>query len=286
MGAYFELILVILTVASIVIAIVDKVFFAKARLAKAAEAPDFASLSKKQKYKRARAPLVADYAISLWPVFLIVLIIRGFIAEPFRVPTGSMLPTIQLNDFILVNKFAYGLRLPLFHNEIFAWGEPKRGDIVVFHYPPFTGVDYIKTVIGVPGDTISYVNKQLYVNGKQVTKKFVHTSIEPDNQNLQAIYPNNHVMPETLVNLYRQDLGGHMHTIYNSPIAPAVDFHHLVIPKGEYFVMGDNRDNSEDSRYWGFVPRKDLMGKAERVLISWNARTDSVRWNRTFKALP
>ena len=286
MGAYFEVILVILTVASIVIAIVDKVFFAKARLAKAAEAPDVASRNKKQKYKRARVPLVADYAISLWPVFLIVLIIRGFIAEPFRVPTGSMLPTIQLNDFILVNKFAYGLRLPLFHNEIFAWGEPKRGDIVVFHYPPFTGVDYIKTVIGVPGDTISYVNKQLYVNGKQVTKKFVHTSIEPDNQNLQAIYPNNHVMPATLVNLYRQDLGGHMHTIYNSPIAPAVDFHHLVIPKGEYFVMGDNRDNSEDSRYWGFVPRKDLMGKAERVLISWNARTDSVRWNRTFKALP
>jgi signal peptidase I len=285
MGQYFAIILVILTIASGVVSLIDILFFAKARAAVVKAQPDFAGLNKKAKKERLKAPLVADYARSLFPVFLIVLCVRSFIVEPFRVPTGSMLPTIQLNDFLLINKFAYGVRLPIIDKVIIPVGTPQRGDIMVFHYPVYTGVDYIKTVVGLPGDKISYLNKKLYINGELAPEQFVQNTIEPNNSNLSAIDPSGTVSA-TVVQEYQQTIGDHTHTIYNSPIAPAVDFKNLVVPAGEYFMMGDNRDNSDDSRFWGFVPAKDIVGKAFLIWMSWDSNTDSVRWHRLGSLLP
>ncbi len=285
MSVYFPLILLILTIASAIIALVDKFCFEKKRRAALEALPDYASMDKKAQKAFMKPPLLADYARSLFLVFLIVLVVRSFIVAPFRVPTGSMLPTIQLNDFLLVNKFAYGVRFPVFNTKIFNVGEPKTGDVVVFRYPPYPGVDYIKTVIGVPGDHISYINKQLYINGKKVPTHFLQTTIEPDNRNLALLYPK-HKNLAGIVKAYRQDIGGHEHLIYDSPIVPPTNFKNLVVPKGEYLVMGDNRGNSEDSRYWGFVPEKNLIGKAFMVVFSWDAQLHKVRWDRLGKFLP
>ncbi len=286
MGQYFAIILVILTVASGVVSLIDILFFAKARKQKVMQQEGFAGLNKKAKKERLKAPLVADYARSLFPVFLIVFFVRSFVVEPFRVPSGSMLPTIQLNEFLLINKFDYGIRLPVIDKLIIPIGTPQRGDVVVFHYPVFTGVDYIKTVVGLPGDKISYVNKELYINGQLAPKKWIDNTIEPANSNLVGIDPTEGAVSATMVKQYQQTLGKTVHTINNSPIASAFDFKDVVVPPGEYFVMGDNRDNSDDSRFWGFVSDKDLVGKAFMVWMSWDSTTDSVRWNRLGTMLP
>lgn len=285
MSVYFPLILVILTIASAIIGLVDKFVFEKRRRAAMEALPNYTDMNKKAKKAFMKPPLLADYARSLFIVFLVVLVVRSFVVAPFRVPTGSMLPTIQLNDFLLVNKFAYGIRLPVFNTRILSTGEPKTGDIAVFRYPPYPGVDYIKTIIGVPGDHISYINKQLYINGKLVPTKYIKMTVEPDNRNLALLYPK-HKNLAGVVKAYKQDLEGHEHLIYDSPIVPPTNFKNLVVPKGEYFVMGDNRGNSEDSRYWGFVPEKNLIGKAFMVVFSWDSHLHKVRWDRIGKMLP
>jgi signal peptidase I len=205
-----------------------------------------------------KEPMLVEYARSFFPVVLIVLLLRSFIAEPFRIPSASMMPTLLIGDFILVNKFTYGIRLPVINKKVVEMNEPKRGDIVVFRYPKDPSVDYIKRVIGLPGDRVTYYDKKLHING------------EPVNQ----------------VSLGRyqgvgqgEDMTGHEHLLENlmgvehsilirNGAASAEGVY--VVPQGNYFVMGDNRDNSNDSRYWGTVPEENLVGKAFFIWMSWD----------------
>ncbi|MCX7123902.1 MAG: signal peptidase I [Gammaproteobacteria bacterium] len=261
-GIYFEWGLFVLLIASVIITLVDR-FFCQAR-------------RKFELETQANPPFLVDYARSLWPVFLIVFFIRSFIFEPYIVPSGSMLPTIQLGDFIFVNKFAYGIHLPFFGTTLIPTGTPQTGDVAVFKNPVNPQTDLIKTVIGVPGDTISYLNKQLFINGKAVEMNFIQTLAEPNNANLGSI----------MVQEYMNDLGGHLHQIYTSPAVPAHNFTGLVVPPGEYFCMGDNRDNSDDSRFWGFVSQKQLIGRASTIFLSYNSLTHDIRWNRIGMKMP
>ncbi len=266
--AYFELILLILTVASGVVALVDKLFFEKARWQLAAQDPEFVTLSRKARKRRVKAPLVADYCRSLFVVFLIVLIVRSFLVEPFRIPSGSMLPTLKIGDFITVNKHEYGLRWPVWYRAITTPHLPKRGDVIVFHSTVNPKLDLIKRVIGLPGDHISYVDRRLTINGHKVAEKYLGKTIEPADSLVQS------------VNEYQEDLLGVVHNIYTMPWVESENFKNLVVPAGEVFVMGDNRDNSDDSRYWGFVPQRNIIGEATNIWLSWDENNNSIRWRR------
>ena len=268
LGQYFEVGLLVATVASGAVALVDVLFFAKARKARVAAKLDLSKLKKKERHEALRAPLLADYARSLFPVFLLVFLLRSFVAEPYRIPSGSMLPSLQIGDFILVNKYDYGLKWPVWGGAIFKVGKPKRGDIVVLHFPVDSRVDLIKRVIGVPGDRISYQDGVLTINGKVMPQKFLRHSIIPADSSSQV------------VNISEENLSGVKHEIIAMPWAHSYNFKNVVVPKGKYFVMGDNRNNSEDSRYWGFASAKDLVGRAFMVWFSWDSHTDSVRWSR------
>jgi signal peptidase I len=226
--------------------------------------------------KKPDAPILVRYAHELWAVFLVVFVIRAFIFQPFIVPSGSMLPTIQLGDFVFVNQLSYGVHLPFTGTVLLKTDEPKTGDIVVFKDPVNPQIDLIKTVIGVPGDTVSYVNKQLLINGKAVPMQFVQATTEPVNINLGS----------TAVQEYTNDLGGHIHHVYTSPNRPTQDFTDLIVLPGHYFCMGDNRDNSDDSRSWGFASEHDLIGKAEFIFLSYDSNTHAVRWHRIGMRLP
>jgi signal peptidase I len=268
MDTYFALGLLIATVAAITIAVVDKIWFEKPRVALAKKAADFESLDKTGKQARTKAPLIADYARSLWPIFLIVFLLRSFVVEPFRIPSGSMLPGLKIGDFILVNKYDYGLRWPVWHGTFFKVGSPKRGDVVVLRFPVDPKVDFIKRVIGLPGDHVSYVNKTLFINGKKMPQKFLKNIIQPANS---IAHPSKE---------YQETFGHKTHLIYDMPWLKARNFKNIVVPKGEYFVMGDNRDNSEDGRYWGFVKTKQLVGKAFMIWMSWDSTRYRVRWSQ------
>jgi signal peptidase I len=204
-------------------------------------------------------PLLVDYAKSFFPVLFVVLILRSFIIEPFRIPSGSMLPTLEIGDFILVNKFSYGVRLPIVNTKIISTGEPKTGDVVVFRYPENPQIDYIKRVIGVPGDHITINNKILSVNGIPVERVPLGTYV-PISGGDQG---------EQVSERLRENLNGTQHDILIVPntLSPTGD---VDVPAGHYFVMGDNRDNSRDSRFWGFVPEENLVGKAVFVWLHWN----------------
>lgn len=215
-------------------------------------------------------PLMVDYAKSFFPVLLFVLLLRAFVVEPFRIPSASMMPTLIPGDFILVNKFKYGLRLPVFHTEVLDLGAPERGDVVVFRYPEDPSIDYIKRVIGLPGDTIAYRDKTLYINGKRIDQEMLG-GYE------RAIFPDARVL--------REMLPGNPHKILHYPRQPAMDFPRrdgvvVVVPPNSYFVMGDNRDNSNDSRYWGFVPRENLVGNAFFIWMSWDMFDAWPVWDR------
>lgn len=207
-----------------------------------------------------------EYARSLFPIFLLVVVIRSFLFEPFMVPTGSLEPTVLPGDFLLVNKFTYGLRIPLVRHKFYQNNEPQRGDIVVFKYPPNPDINYVKRVVGVPGDRISYINKVLTING--VIAK----------QDNASVYPAS--LQEPGISEKLEDLSGVNHDILVNRNRPAYDFRDLVVPKGYYFMMGDNRDDSLDSRYWGFVPERDLVGKATYIWLSKIPGTWTFRWSR------
>lgn len=195
---------------------------------------------------------LVEQARSLFPVLLIVLLIRSFLVEPFRIPSGSMMPTLLIGDFILVNKFAYGIRLPVLHTKLLDLGEPKRGDIVVFRYPKDPSVDYVKRVIGLPGDRIVYMGDRLVINGKEIPLRYLGRYIgSGENGRYNG------------AQVYEEDLsavGGKKHLIMLSEGATV--FAQYVVPEGHYFVLGDNRNHSNDSRFWGFVPEENLLGKA------------------------
>lgn len=266
MNASFLNIIFFLTAISGVIILIDKYFWRKNRLAAG---------DKKE-------PKGVELSRSLFPVFFVVLIIRSFIVQLFVVPTGSLAPTIMPKAFIVVNQFAYGLRLPVTESKFIPTGHPKRGDIVVFHSPVQPRKDLIKRVIGLPGDQVSYVDKVFYINGKKATQKFIGYTTYGDGDG-----------PKWTVKIMQENLLGVKHNIYVCPKSSTacpgarmnIDFKNLVVPKGEYLMVGDNRDDSDDGRFWGFVPERDIMGKGWRVLFSWNSATNSFRSQQFFKRL-
>jgi signal peptidase I len=211
-----------------------------------------------------KEPVIVEYSRSFFPVILAVLVLRSFIAEPFRIPSASMVPTLLVGDFILVNKYAYGVRLPVADTKVIAVGAPARGDVVVFRYPPDPTQDYIKRVVGLPGDRIEYRAKTLWVNGEQVASTAAGVYTGPDAPGAR---------------LAREMLGAAEHAILTMPgyDGPEVV---LTVPAGHYFVMGDNRDNSRDSRSWGFVPEANLVGKAFFIWMSWKSFTSMPAWDR------
>jgi signal peptidase I len=219
--------------------------------------------------RAAREPIIVEYSRSLFPVILIVLILRSFMVEPFRIPSGSMMPTLLVGDFILVNKYAYGIRLPVINTKIIDVGEPKRGDVVVFRYPKDPSTDYIKRVIGLPGDRIAYYNKKVFVNGVELKQEElslyqgVGSGIGMSGSHVKEEDISDKVHHKILIDDDRPTLNG--------------DF---VVPENHYFVMGDNRDNSNDSRYWGFVPEENLVGKAFMIWMNWDTANNGVSWSR------
>ena len=208
-----------------------------------------------------------EYARSFFPLLLLVLVLRSFIFEPFRIPSGSMKPTLLIGDFILVSKFAYGVRLPVIHKKVLDVGEPERGDVAVFRFPRDERLDYIKRIVGLPGDEIQYRDKTLTVNGVVAAQNLIGEYKDPDGGN-EAIIEKT----ETLDDLEHQIL------ISTSRInANELEF---TVPEGTYFAVGDNRDNSNDSRYWGPVPEENLVGKAFMVWMHFNWDNGGVKWSR------
>lgn len=251
----FALILLILTVVTGILYAIDILVFRKQR------APD------------GKQPLWVEWGADFFPVILIVFVLRSFLFEPFKIPSGSMIPTLLVGDYILVNKYAYGIRLPVINTKIIEVGEPQRGDVMVFRYPEDPSLDYIKRVVGLPGDTVAYQNKRLTINGAEV-------AIEPMADFLH---------PERLYysQQYNEKLGEVEHRILNDADAPAFvpgvssfPFREnctynasgviCKIPDGHYFMMGDNRDNSRDSRAWGFVPEGNIVGKAFFIWLNFS----------------
>lgn len=201
-------------------------------------------------------PVLVEYAKSFFPVILAVFLIRSFLVEPFKIPSGSMMPTLLVGDFILVNKYTYGLRVPVVNDTFLEVGHPQRGEVLVFRYPKDPSLDYIKRIVGLPGDHIEYRNKQIFVNGQPVAQKadgyFDYVSPGLNQVSVRKLW---------------EELGDHRHTILLDDNNPAMDGE-IIVPDGQYFVMGDNRDNSNDSRFWGFVPDRNVVGRA--FMIWWN----------------
>jgi len=220
-------------------------------------------------------PWWIEYPKSFFPVILIVFLLRSFLVEPFKIPSGSMLPTLLVGDFILVNKFTYGIRLPIVNIKLSDINRPQRGEVMVFRYPENPSLDYIKRVVGLPGDKIEYRNKRLRINGEEVR-------LAPDGEYNYVETGLNFVAAQR----FMEQLGGHPHAILVQREVPSVQLGGVrvfpfrdncacndagfscTVPQGHYFLMGDNRDSSSDSRYWGFVPDANIVGKA--FLIWWN----------------
>lgn len=262
-----ELALVIGTFLTGLIWLLDKLILGNKRRKNALEKSYSARHSQddvKPTNKVYREPWYLEISKSFFPILLIVLILRSFVAEPFRIPSGSMMPTLLHGDFILVNKFSYGVRLPVIHTTIIQIGTPKRGDVAVFRFPKKPSDDYIKRVIGLPGDKIIYKDKVLYINGKRIEQvkngiyhgkgaNSVMNGAEILNEDLET------VLHDILVKQSRFSISGR----FNVPS----EYH---VPENHYFVMGDNRDHSSDSRRWGFVPEENLVGRAFLVWMNWD----------------
>jgi signal peptidase I len=232
---------------------------------------DLANVQSAQEKIRAQ-PWWLDWTAGLFPVILVVFLLRSFLFEPFKIPSGSMIPTLMIGDLILVNKFHYGVRLPVINQKITEGTPPARGDVMVFRYPPRPSQDYIKRVVGIPGDEVAYLNKKLTINGKPLSKTSLPDFFDDDTMHYSK--------------QFEELLGEKTHKLLNEEAQPAFvsgasDFEFkqncnysvegvvCKVPAGHYFMMGDNRDNSLDSRYWGFVPDKNIVGKAFYVWMNF-----------------
>jgi len=284
----FSLLLFILTLVTLAYWLAERFHFAPAR-AKAAQTLEQQDTARREELASkgiakvdgdiapAREALLMqpwwlDWTAGLFPVILIVFLLRSFLFEPFKIPSGSMVPTLLVGDLILVNKYHYGVRLPVINKKIIELNKPERGDVMVFRYPANPSIDYIKRVVGVPGDEVSYRNQRLYLNGKQV-----------ETQALPEFYDDDSTR---YFKQYNEKLGPVEHNILvdvqrPSYIRPTDPFPYkencsysaegvtCKVPAGHYFMMGDNRDNSEDSRFWGFVPDENIVGKAFFVWMNF-----------------
>ena len=275
-GQHFAKVLMALFVICGILWILDKKVFAPQR--------QVAGITKKS--------IWLEFTADLFPIIAFIFVLRSFLFEPFKIPSGSMIPTLQIGDFILVNKFTYGIRFPVWNKKIISINEPARGDVVVFRYPMDETVDYIKRVVGVPGDVVEYKNKHLTINGQafnyESTAFVPPVGADERSQFIDRMTPPN-LKPMHLMETYPKDLASVTHAIENDPQRPSgfpsnfvpeppyphmencqYNFEGFVckVPPGSYFMMGDNRDNSLDSRYWGFVPESNLVGKA--IFIWWN----------------
>ena len=218
---------------------------------------------------------VVEYARAFFPVILVVFVLRSFIVEPFRIPSGSMLPSLYIGDFILVSKFSYGIRIPVINRKIISLGVPRRGDVLVFRYPHDQKTNFIKRVVGIPGDVIDYRGKQIWING-------VAVPLEPVKRHLL----NESNTTAASVAEYREDLGETIHGVLLDESRSSRDMMRITVPSGQYFVMGDNRDHSNDSRFWGFVPDQNLVGRAFLVWFSGDtAGGGGVNWPRLGKTV-
>ncbi|MEN9373101.1 MAG: hypothetical protein RIR79_653 [Pseudomonadota bacterium] len=265
----FALLLFVATMVSGLFWVAERFHFLPQRRAAAALVDN-----EEAKAKILEQPWWLDWTAGLFPVIISVFFLRSFVVEPFKIPSGSMIPTMVVGDMILVNKFTYGLRLPVVHTKITEGTPVQRGDVMVFRYPPKPQLDYIKRVVGLPGDTVAYLNKRLTVNGK-----VVETQVIPDFFDDQAM-----VYSKQL----EERLGERKHRLLNDDSRPAfivgannfegreacqysVEGVSCKVPTGHYFMMGDNRDNSLDSRYWGFVPDSHIVGRAFMIWMNFSS---------------
>ena len=255
----FALILVVVTAATGVIWAVDVLFLKPGRVAAAARGSEV------------REPIIVEYSKSFFPILLLVLVIRSFLFEPFRIPSGSMMPTLLEGDFIFVNKFAYGLRLPVINTKFLQIGEPQHGDVVVFKLPEDPSINYIKRVVGLPGDIVTYDKDKhrISINGKPVAAEMIGAYEDPQYQ------------------LGREHLGDHDHHFLLMPNNPSRGGT-FTVPAGHYFMMGDNRDNSRDSRFDGvdYVPEDNLVGRAVGIWMNWRWPSEGgPLWRRIGKGI-
>jgi signal peptidase I len=232
----------------------------------------------KKRAKDSGDPVVVEMAKSFFPVILVVFLLRSFLYEPFKIPSGSMVPTLLVGDFILVNKYTFGIRLPVINKKIIDINLPKSGDVMVFRYPENPSKDFIKRVIGTPGDTVEYKGKRLTINGQSVPTEKAGIFTEVDER-----------MGMTQFDQFSEKLGDKSHSMMVNPRYPVISLSGVrqfkynkncvyseegvtcKVPEGHYFMMGDSRDNSDDSRYWGFVPEENIVGKAVLIWMNFGA---------------
>lgn len=267
----FPLLLVLLTFATGVVWALDGLLWRPKRRSRVESLKSGGERNEQVLEKAGREPSLVEMSRSFFPIILIVLVVRSFVVEPFRIPSGSMMPTLSIGDFILVNKSAYGIRLPVLNSRILDIGSPQRGDIAVFRYPENPKIDFIKRIVGVPGDRIAYRNKVLYINGKLAAQQYLGGYVGSGSGAVM-----------TGSRRFHEELSGVEHEILVMPGRNVFggDFDY-VVPEGHYFAMGDNRDNSRDSRAWGFLPEENLVGKAFLIWMNWDWQQDSIiDWGR------
>lgn len=245
MDINFPLVLVVLTLGTGVIWLGDRLFFMSRRVARGNQA------GASEGETIPPEPAIVEMSRSFFPVLAIVLVLRSFLVEPFQIPSGSMLPTLEVGDFILVNKFTYGIRLPVMDTKVISLNTPQRGDILVFRFPKDNKTNYIKRVVGLPGDTVRYKDKTVTINGQTLDTRFLGQI--------------------NRVEMYSEQLAEVNHRIYKNVggFPYPGEEGEWVVPEDSYFVMGDNRDNSNDSRFWGFVPDRNVVGKAFGIWMHW-----------------
>ena len=258
----FSLILFVFVVVTGLISLGYRLVFERSRIAvgdAGAPAPD----SSRTK------PLLVEYARALFPIVLLVFVLRSFVVEPFRIPSGSMLPSLHIGDFILVNKFSYGIRLPVINHKIIPVGAPERGNVMVFRYPRDPKLHFVKRVVGLPGDIIGYKDKKLFINGEPAAR-VADGEFEFGQLKLRG----------RSADRYLETIDDSAHSIIIDRDTRGRDMT-VTVPEGNYFVMGDNRDHSNDSRYWRFVPEDHVVGKAFFIWLSWKGlKNGGVAWSR------
>lgn len=251
----FALILFLLSIATGVLWIADKYVFRKKRPV------------------GAKDPWWVEYGASFFPIIILVFGLRSFLVEPYKIPSGSMIPTLLVGDFILVNKYTYGIRLPVINKKVVELNSPQRGDVMVFRWPVDPSLDYIKRVVGVPGDKVAYLNKRLTINGKEVPTRKVDDFLDKDRLYYTPRFVEQLGKVEHSI-LVAEDAPPFIAQVAEFPYRDRCHYNSdgvvCEVPPGHYFMMGDNRDNSQDSRFWGFVPDKNIVGKAFFVWFNFS----------------